>query len=102
MRDNIMYYPATVLMIVEAAALVFLILSWRAAKKRRYILEWYISYTVSDGEDGLREGLIVLPNYCKVLWWFIRRGRKACGIYIWKSARSIDQNFEWEEFNAEN
>ena len=102
MRDNIMFYPAIVLLIVEAAALVFQILYWRAAKKRRYIFEWNIQYDLPDGEDGLRECFVVLPNYFKVLWWFIRKGRKACGICIWKSARSIDQNFEWEEFNAEN
>ena len=35
MRDNIMFYPAIVLMIVEAGALVFLIRAWFRAKKRR-------------------------------------------------------------------
>lgn len=34
MRDNIMYYPAIVLMIVEAAAAVFLIREWFKAKRR--------------------------------------------------------------------
>lgn len=34
MRDNIMYYPAIVLMVVEAAALVFLIAEWVRAKRR--------------------------------------------------------------------
>ena len=34
MRDNIMYYPAIVLMVVEAAALVFLIAEWFKAKRR--------------------------------------------------------------------
>lgn len=34
MRDNIMYYPAIVLMIVEAAVLVFLIVEWIRAKRR--------------------------------------------------------------------
>lgn len=33
MRDNIMFYPAIVLLIVEAAALAFLIWSWHAAKR---------------------------------------------------------------------
>ena len=33
MTDNIMYYPAIVLMIVEAGALVFLIVEWFRAKK---------------------------------------------------------------------
>ena len=36
MRDNVMYYPAIVLMIVEAAALGFLIWSWFRAKKEEY------------------------------------------------------------------
>ena len=73
-----------------------------ANEKRQWVIEWNISYTESDGEDGLRECLIVLPNYFKVLWWFIKKGRKTCGIYIWKSAHGIDQHFEWEELNAEN
>jgi hypothetical protein len=34
MRDNIMYYPAVVLMIVEAGALAFLIVAWFKAKRR--------------------------------------------------------------------
>ena len=34
MTDNIMFYPAIVLMIVEAAALVFLIWAWFDAKRR--------------------------------------------------------------------
>lgn len=34
MRDNIMYYPAIVLIIVEVAALVFLIWEWFKAKRR--------------------------------------------------------------------
>ena len=34
MRDNIMYYLAIVLMIVEAAALIFLIVEWVRAKRR--------------------------------------------------------------------
>lgn len=33
MKDNIMYYPAIVLMIVEAAALVFLISAWFRDKR---------------------------------------------------------------------
>ena len=33
MRDNIMYYPSIILMIVEALALGFLVWSWRDAKK---------------------------------------------------------------------
>ena len=34
MRDNIMFYLAIVLMIVEAAALIFLIVEWVRAKRR--------------------------------------------------------------------
>ena len=33
MKENIMYYPAIVLMIVEALALGFLIRAWFRAKK---------------------------------------------------------------------
>lgn len=33
MRDNVMFMPACVLMVVEALALGFLIWSWRKAKK---------------------------------------------------------------------
>lgn len=33
MRDNIMFIPAVVLMIVEAVAAVFLVWSWRKAKR---------------------------------------------------------------------
>ena len=38
--ENIMFIPACVLMVVEAAALVFLIWAWRDAKKK------------GDGEDA--------------------------------------------------
>lgn len=34
MKDNIMLYPSIVLMVVEAAALVFLIVEWFKAKKK--------------------------------------------------------------------
>ena len=33
MRDNIMFYPSIVLLVVEAAAFVFLVWAWRKAKK---------------------------------------------------------------------
>ena len=32
--ENIMYYPAIVLMVVEAAAFIFLVWSWFDAKRR--------------------------------------------------------------------
>ena len=69
---------------------------------RKVIVEWNIEYDISDGVDGLDEFFVVLPNFLKVLWWFVRRGRKACHICIWRSARGIDQNFEWEDWNAED
>ena len=34
MRDNIMFIPAVILMVVEAMALVFLVWSWKDAKRR--------------------------------------------------------------------
>lgn len=33
MKDNIMFYPSIVLMVVEAAALIFLITAWFRDKK---------------------------------------------------------------------
>ena len=33
MKENIMYIPAIVLMVIEAAALVFLVRSWIKAKR---------------------------------------------------------------------
>lgn len=33
MKDNIMFYPAIVLMVVEACALVFLVTEWIKAKR---------------------------------------------------------------------
>lgn len=35
MKDNIMYYPAIILMIVEAGALIFLITEWIKANKNK-------------------------------------------------------------------
>lgn len=34
MRENIMYYPSIVLMVVEALAALFLITEWIKAKRR--------------------------------------------------------------------
>ena len=53
----------------------------------KYIKEWSITYAIHDGEGGLDEFMIILTSFWKVLWWFIRRGRKACQIDIWTSAR---------------
>lgn len=53
----------------------------------KYIKEWNITYAIYDGEDGLQEFSVVLPSFRKVLWWFITRGRRACQIDIWTSAR---------------
>ena len=36
MRNNIMFWPAVILMIVEAAAVMFLIREWRKAKKEEH------------------------------------------------------------------
>ena len=35
MKDNIMYYPAIVLMIIEVSALIFLITDWIKANKNK-------------------------------------------------------------------
>ena len=35
MKDNVMYYPAIVLMIIEAGALTFLITEWIKANKNK-------------------------------------------------------------------
>lgn len=34
MTDNIMFYPAIILLVVEAGALIFLIREWIKAKRR--------------------------------------------------------------------
>lgn len=68
----------------------------------KWIKEWNITYSIHDGEGRLDEFFVVLPSFLKVLWWFVRSGRKACHICIWKSARGIDQKFEWEDWNAED
>lgn len=54
---------------------------------RKFIKEWTITYAIHDGEGGLNEFFVILPSFRKVLWWFIRRGRKACQIDIWTSGR---------------
>lgn len=51
----------------------------------RIVKEWNITYGIHDREGGLNEYFIILPSFWKVLWWFIRRGRKACLIDIWTS-----------------
>ena len=57
--------------------------------KNKYICEWTITYEIHDGEGGLDEFMVVLSSFWKVLWWFIRKGRKCCHIYIWQSGRGI-------------
>lgn len=60
----------------------------RKGKKRfKKRIDYNISYSFFDGEDELRDFMVVMPSYWKVIWWFIRRGRKACQIYIWTSNR---------------
>lgn len=61
----------------------------------KWIKEWKITYSIHDGEGGLDEFLIILPSFWKVLWWFIRKGRKACMICIytfgkWKDGQDGD------------
>lgn len=56
-----------------------------------WIREWHISFEIHDGEGGLDEFMVVLPSFRKVLWWFIKKGRKCCHIYIWQSGRKIDK-----------
>ena len=46
MRDNIMFYPAIVLLIMEAGALAFLIRAWFAAKRASFRKEWNITYSI--------------------------------------------------------
>lgn len=51
------------------------------------MIEWNISYAEHDGYGGLKECLIVLPSWRKVLWWFLRKARRYCEIYVWTSHR---------------
>ena len=53
--------------------------------------EWNISYAEHDGYGGLNDGMIVLPSWWKVLWWFLRKGHRYCEIYIWTSHRWHDE-----------
>lgn len=58
MRDNIMFYPAIILMIVEVCAVVFLIRAWFRANRRgkklpdgscRKCILRYLQEVVDDG-----------------------------------------------------
>lgn len=51
--------------------------------------EWNITYSFHDGYGGMNEFFVILPSFWMVLWWWIRRGRKACCVYIWTSSRVI-------------
>ena len=53
----------------------------------KIVKEWNITYSIHDGEGGLQEFFVILPFFRKVLWWFLTRGRRACEIYIFTSAR---------------
>jgi hypothetical protein len=53
--------------------------------------EWNISYYIHDGYGGLDEFIVVLPKFWKVVWWFIRRGRKCCEVYIWTSHKIANE-----------
>ena len=55
-------------------------------KKR---IDYNVRYSFWDpSEDELRDFMVILPSYWKVIWWFVRRGRKACEIHIWTSVRN--------------
>lgn len=56
-----------------------------------WIREWNISYEIHDGEGGLDEFMVILPSFRKVVWWFVRTGRKCCHIYIWQSGFKKDK-----------
>lgn len=58
--------------------------------KTEYIKEWNICYSVFDGIDSKMEYFICLPSFWRVLWWFVRKGRKACEMNIWVSGRLAD------------
>lgn len=55
------------------------------------VKEYNISYAVLDGFGGKVEGMVIFPSLLKVLWWFLRKGRKCCEIYIWTSYKSGDE-----------
>lgn len=50
--------------------------------------QYNVSYSLFNGEDGLDDFMVILPSIWKVVWWFLRRGRKACQIYIWVSGKT--------------
>lgn len=45
--------------------------------------EWNILYQKYDQYGCLKEYLIVLPSWWKVLWWMIRKGRRCYCVDIW-------------------
>ena len=49
--------------------------------------EWNISYAEHDGYGGLNEGMVVLPSFWKVWWWFLTKAHRCYEIYIWVSYR---------------
>lgn len=58
--------------------------------------EWNITWENHDGYGGTTSGMVILPSFWKVLWWFIKTGRKACDIYIWTSVRNDEwRNVKW-------
>ena len=48
--------------------------------------EWNISYSMQNGNE-LKEFMVVLPKWWKVLCWFLKHGAGCRDIYIWTSVR---------------
>lgn len=61
------------------------------------MVEWNICYHEHDGCGGLEEFFIVLPGVWKVAWWFLRKGRKCCEIYIWTSYKACDERGAFDD-----
>ena len=65
MRDNIMFWPAVVLMVVEAVALAFLILEWRKAKRSQRRLEECAHSKTEDLNARIDETFDELKRRCE-------------------------------------
>ena len=47
--------------------------------------EWYVQFIRKNGE----EGLVVLPSFRKLLWWFLRTARDCNHIMIFSVTDSL-------------
>lgn len=54
------------------------------------MIEWNIHFVRGDIEDGTEESFIVLPSFCKVLWWFLRTARRCSQIVIYATLKRGD------------